>query len=229
MVYLDQRGCGRSEHSPTQDYSLNRLIEDIEELREFIGFQEWYEMGHSFGGILAVNYAERFPEGTKGIILSNATLHMVDSFGHQLNKGANLLGLEVRDLSTDDISSFMDSYFSILTQVLDKEVYYKFQFTNLENKKRVDLIDQYGLNSDPKFQQYVFSSGEYLQDFTSLSSDILKSVLIIAGEDDNAVGPKHHQLFNFPNSKTSVIDGSHHPYIENQLKFRDAILNFTKD
>lgn len=40
MVYLDQRGCGRSEHSPTQDYSLNRLIEDIEELREFIGFQE---------------------------------------------------------------------------------------------------------------------------------------------------------------------------------------------
>ena len=115
MVYLDQRGCGRSEHSPTQDYSLNRLIEDIEELREFIGFQEWYVMGHSFGGILAVNYAERFPEGTKGIILSNATLHLVDSFGHQLNKGANLLGLEVRDLSTDDISSFMDSYFSILT------------------------------------------------------------------------------------------------------------------
>ena len=55
MVYLDQRGCGRSEHSPTQDYSLNRLIDDIEELRIFLGIEEWFVLGHSFGGILAVN------------------------------------------------------------------------------------------------------------------------------------------------------------------------------
>ena len=60
MVYLDQRGCGRSEHSPTQDYSLSRLIDDIEELRVFLRIEEWFVMGHSFGGILAVNYAHRF-------------------------------------------------------------------------------------------------------------------------------------------------------------------------
>jgi len=52
MIYLDQRGCGRSEHSPTQDYSLSRIIDDIEELRKFLGVNEWYVMGHSFGGIL---------------------------------------------------------------------------------------------------------------------------------------------------------------------------------
>lgn len=40
MVYLDQRGSGRSEHSPTQDYSLSRLIDDIEELRIFLGLSE---------------------------------------------------------------------------------------------------------------------------------------------------------------------------------------------
>lgn len=31
MIYLDQRGCGRSEHSATQDYSLKRILGDIEE------------------------------------------------------------------------------------------------------------------------------------------------------------------------------------------------------
>ncbi|WP_249872676.1 alpha/beta fold hydrolase [Oceanobacillus saliphilus] len=229
MVYLDQRGCGRSENSPAQDYSLSRIIADIEELRIFLGVNEWYVMGHSFGGILAVNYAERYPEGTKGIILSNVTLNMIDSFGHQINKGSNVIGIEVRDLSTNNISSFIDSYFSILTQLLDKETYFKFQYMDLDNKKSVDLIDQYGLNSDPIFQQYVFSSEEYFQDFTLLSKDILKPVLIIAGDYDDAVGPKHHQLFNFPNSKTRVINGGHHPYIENQLEFKDAILNFVKE
>lgn len=52
MVYLDHRGCGRSELSPSQNYSLDRLLNDIEELRIFLGINEWYVMGHSFGGIL---------------------------------------------------------------------------------------------------------------------------------------------------------------------------------
>jgi len=122
----------------------------------------------------------------------------------------------------------MDSYFSILIQLLDKERYFKFQYMDFENKKSVDLMDQHGLNSDPMFQQYVFSSEEYFQDFTLLSNNILKPVLIIAGDYDDAVGPKHQQLFNFPKFKIRVISGSHHPYIENQLEFKDAILNFVK-
>ena len=104
MVYVDQRGCGRSEYSLNQDYSLTRLIDDMEELREFLGIEEWFVMGHSFGGILAVNYAHRFPDRTKGLILSNVTLNMFSSFGHQIKKGSNVLGLEVKDVSTNSIT-----------------------------------------------------------------------------------------------------------------------------
>ena len=96
MVYLDQRGCGRSEHSATQDYSLDRLIDDVEELRAYLGISEWLVMGHSFGGILAVSYAHRFPERTKGIILSNATLNLFSSFSHQINKGSDILGVTMK-------------------------------------------------------------------------------------------------------------------------------------
>lgn len=227
MVYLDQRGCGRSEHSSTQDYSLSRLIDDIEELRIFLGLSEWYVMGHSFGGILAVNYTKRFPERTKGIILSNVTLNMFDSFEHQIQKGSNILGVEKKQMEWKNLESFMDTFYSILSKLMGIEEYFKLQYLDLKNKKIVDKIDE-GLNSDPNFQQYVFSSDEYFQDFTLLTKQIIRLVLVISGRFDNAVGPSHHHFFKFKNPKVRILESSHHPYIESQLEFKDAILNFTK-
>lgn len=135
MVYLDQRGCGQSEHSSIKEYSLNRLIDDIEELRIFLGIEEWLVMGHSFGGILAVKYAQRFPERTKGLILSNVTLNLFHSFRHQIQRGSIKLGVDIGDLSTENLELFMDTYYSILIQLLEKEEYFKFQYRNLEKRK----------------------------------------------------------------------------------------------
>ncbi|HWL24348.1 MAG TPA: alpha/beta hydrolase [Ureibacillus sp.] len=227
MVYLDQRGCGRSEHSPTQNYSLKRLVDDIEELRIFLGISEWYVIGHSFGGILAVNYAKRFPERTKGIILSNVTLNMFDSFEQQINKGFDILGMEKKQIQRSNLESFMDTFYSILSKLMEKEEYYKLQYVDLENKKIVDKIDE-GLYSDPNFQHFVFSSEEYFQDFTLLTEHLTKPVLVITGKFDYAVGPGHHHTFKFKYPKLSILESSHHPYIENQLEFKEAILNFTK-
>lgn len=227
MVYLDQRGCGRSEHSSTQDYSLSRFLDDIEELRIFLGINEWYVMGHSFGGILAVNYAQRFPESTKGIILSNVSLNMFDSFEHQIQKGFDILGMEKKQILRSNLELFMDTFYSILSKLMEKEEYFKFQYMDLENKKYVDKIDE-GLKSDPNFQLYVFSSEEYFQDFSSLIEQLSRPVLVIAGKYDDAVGPTHHHTFKFKDPKVRLLESSHHPYIENQLEFKDAILYFIK-
>lgn len=228
MVYLDQRGCGRSEHSPIQDYSLSRIINDIEELRIFLGIEEWFVLGHSFGGILAVNYASHFPKRTQGLILSNVTLNMINSFRHQIQTGSDILGIEVKDLSIININSFMDTYYSILVKLLEREEYFKFQYMEIENKNSVDLIDQDDLNSDPNFQQYVFSSDEYFQDFISTTESIDKPVLVITGEYDHAVGPDHHKLFGFPNCEVKVLNSGHHPYIESRFDFKNAVLHFVK-
>lgn len=120
----------------------------------------------------------------------------------------------------------MDFYYSVLTRLIEKGQYFKFQYVDFENKEKMDLIDEEGLNSDPNFQQYVFSSEEYFQDFTALTNELKKPVLVIAGEYDNAVGPNHHQLFQFRNAEVSLLKSGHHPYIENQLEFKDAVLHF---
>lgn len=64
------------------------------------------------------------------------------------------------------------------------------------------------------------------EDFTTLTNEINKPVLVIAGEYDDAVSPNHHRLFKFKNSEVRVLKSAHHPYIENQLEFKDAIIKF---
>lgn len=52
MIYLDQRGVGRSSSPKDNNYSLKRIVNDFEELRNSLGIEQWLILGHSFGGIL---------------------------------------------------------------------------------------------------------------------------------------------------------------------------------
>ena len=56
MVYYDQRGCGRSSVATDKNYSLDRMVDDIEDIRRSLGEEKVYLLSHSFGGILAVSY-----------------------------------------------------------------------------------------------------------------------------------------------------------------------------
>ncbi len=39
MIYLDERGSGRSERPVNRDYSMATLVQDVEALRRSLGFQ----------------------------------------------------------------------------------------------------------------------------------------------------------------------------------------------
>ena len=60
MIYLDERGSGRSERPANRDYSLATLVQDVEALRRSLGLPKLSVMGHSFGGTIALEYAARF-------------------------------------------------------------------------------------------------------------------------------------------------------------------------
>ncbi|PAD84684.1 hypothetical protein CHH57_03595 [Niallia circulans] len=228
MIYLDQRGCGRSEHSLSHDYSLNRLIMDLEELRISLGINKWYIMGHSFGGILAVNYAARFPEHTIGLILANVTLNMYESFEYQINRGLEILQEQRNIFPSDPLEDYIELFYSTLFKLIENGRYDHFQYTDIDKKKEVDMIDK-ELRTDAYFQKKIFSLKEYFDDFTELLREIQKPTLIIAGKSDHAVGTNHHLTFPCENAVIHYINGGHHPYIENQDAFKEAVLSFVND
>src|SRR5688500_6714578 len=75
MVYVDQRGSGKS--PDVQDYHLDRITQDFEEVRQALGVDKLCLIAHSFGGILAVDYAKRHPQHVSELILVNITLHFL--------------------------------------------------------------------------------------------------------------------------------------------------------
>jgi proline iminopeptidase len=68
MVYLDQRGSGRSERPWNRAYSMQLLVEDLEAVRRLLGVQKIGVIGHSFGGALALEYAAKYPEHVSALM-----------------------------------------------------------------------------------------------------------------------------------------------------------------
>lgn len=63
LVLFDQRGAGRS--TPSAELAGNTtaaLIEDLERIREHLGFDRWMVAGGSWGSCLALAYAQAYPE-----------------------------------------------------------------------------------------------------------------------------------------------------------------------
>ena len=70
VVYYDQRGRGRSaEGVRPGDVSLRSEIEDLERVRREFGLESVAVLGHSWGGVLAMEYAVRHPERVSHLIL----------------------------------------------------------------------------------------------------------------------------------------------------------------
>ncbi|TDQ42973.1 alpha/beta fold hydrolase [Aureibacillus halotolerans] len=225
MVYLDQRGCGRSGHSTDKHYSLDRLIQDIEELRQFLGVKSWCIMGHSFGGILAVTYTQKYPEQVDGLILLNATLHFSDSLNHQINQCNEWLGLSSNSPMIENTSTLMNTFMTTIRKAIEKDVFYKLQYENINTKYEMDKIDT-RINSDPEFQKYIFASSDFFKDFTTVSAEIKVMTLVVTGKHDHAIGPTHYQRFQFQDAMICQLNCAHHPYAEDQKELRKAVFAF---
>ena len=62
-------------------------------------------------------------------------------------------------------------------------------------------------------------AAEYHVDFTPRTKAVLSPVLVIARDQDHAIGPEHYRLFQFPHQTVQHIDGSHLLYYENSEVF----------
>ncbi len=70
LVYYDQRGRGRSAGDvQPEDVSITSEIEDLESVRRHFGLDSVAVLGHSWGGVLAMEYATRHPDRVSHLIL----------------------------------------------------------------------------------------------------------------------------------------------------------------
>jgi proline iminopeptidase len=72
LIYYDQRGRGKSAANVRpEDVTIESEIEDLELLREYFRLESVAVLGHSWGGLLAMEYAIRHPNHVSHLILMN--------------------------------------------------------------------------------------------------------------------------------------------------------------
>ena len=69
LVFYDHRCNGRSECADIASMTWENLTADADQLRQKLGFERWAVLGHSFGGMVALEYALRYPHSLSHLVL----------------------------------------------------------------------------------------------------------------------------------------------------------------
>ncbi|EAZ94512.1 proline-specific peptidase [Flavobacteria bacterium BAL38] len=74
FIYYDQLGCGNADNpNDISMWDLARYVEEVEQVRIALNLNKdnFYLLGHSWGGILAMEYSLKYQNNMKGLIISN--------------------------------------------------------------------------------------------------------------------------------------------------------------
>jgi proline iminopeptidase len=74
IYYYDQLGCNNSDHPDDPSlWTLPRYLNEVEEVRRGLGLDNFILYGHSWGGILGMEYALNYQQHLRGLVISNMT------------------------------------------------------------------------------------------------------------------------------------------------------------
>jgi len=74
MYYYDQLGCNNSDQPDDPSlWTLDRYTTEVEEVRRALGLTDFVLYGHSWGGVLAIEYALSHQKNLRGLVISDMT------------------------------------------------------------------------------------------------------------------------------------------------------------
>ncbi|HYZ64583.1 MAG TPA: alpha/beta fold hydrolase [Acetobacteraceae bacterium] len=75
LVYFDHRGQGRSARGDPTRYTLDENVEDMEALRRYLGLGKIVSIGTSYGGMVGMAHAARYPDAVSHLVLVVTAAH----------------------------------------------------------------------------------------------------------------------------------------------------------
>lgn len=228
VVYLDQRGVGRSASAKDGNYSMDRMAADFEDVRKSLGYKNWLTLGHSFGGILQMGYAQRYPDAQIGMLMINCTLDITQTCCESwFPKAAEFAEEEFISCEKDSLQPLerMDYY---IGKLREKKVFWKMAYRDQKNEAVMDSTYEGFDNWNYDFGNAAMSNPEYWKNFKPLTSEIETPVLFFYGSKDWMIGPEHYRDVQFPNMMLYKSEVGHIPFLEAKEDLMKAIVAFTR-
>lgn len=122
LYFYDQLGCGLSDRpDDTGLWTLPRYLDELEEVRAALGLDKVVLYGHSWGGILGIEYALRHPERLSGLVISNMSASIADYVGYIAKLRASLPEAARKEL--DRLEAAGQSESEAYTAIVERELY----------------------------------------------------------------------------------------------------------
>ncbi len=233
VVFYDQLGCGKSDRpSDSSLWTIERHVEELKSLIKHLGFEQVYLLGHSWGTIVALEYAVKYPKKLEAVVFASSCI----SVPKWIEDSKRL----IKDLKKEDqraikIGNQLGEYHSKDYQKASNEYYKKFICRAEPKPKELILSDKL---SGPEVYLHMWGPNEFtllgsLKDYDG--SKKLKSVnipvLVTCGRYDEGT-PESSEYYAsiLSNSTLSVIeDCAHFPHVEQKNEYLKVLNTFLND
>ncbi|MES9695860.1 alpha/beta fold hydrolase [Bacillus sp. JJ927] len=233
VVYYEQRGCGRSEApKDDNDYSINTLIEDLEELRKRLNAEKINLLGYSFGGQLYLEYALKYPKNVETMVLQAPLLDDFDDMYTvqiegflQVTKGKMKEKILIISNSEIPLKEKNNQVWSIVdTETVDRLLFKNEEFAKLNRS----LWEESKLNNTGKMSKVIFETKSTLPLIERIKDLEAETCVIVGAHDYNTgVGMSSRITRQMKKSKLVIFENSaHFPDIEETNKVYETIIEF---
>jgi proline iminopeptidase len=228
LVFYDHRCNGRSAGAPVSSMTWENLTADAEALRQELGFERWAVLGHSFGGMVALEYALRYPASLSHLILLDT---QGDSWWPQHNAADLLARRGCKPKKVELVRRWFNGeftpreYLPIALRIGDVYCHGSFWWLTA----RDGIRGQWRQKLRP--EAWIFAGRQLWPGWTVMDrlGEISVPTLVMAGRDDVLSPPEHQgQLAaGIPHARLQIIErAGHEPYSERPAEVMAATRNF---
>jgi proline iminopeptidase len=217
LLYVDERGQGRSERVDPTTLSLDVFARDVDLLAEALGLERFALLGHSFGAIIATKHA---------IEIGTADAYVISGGGDastalQADVGASLEGMGE---AAGPIAASWEQEKTVATEDELKEllrVQMPFHFAG-------DPPPGYGLDTigTPDVLRHFANIGYGDFDYAPDLDRVSKPTLVIVGEQDRTTTPRAARALHegIVDSRLVVLPGvGHMSFVETPEPYIEAV------
>ncbi|MGW2559467.1 alpha/beta fold hydrolase [Streptomyces sp. NPDC001514] len=229
LVKLDLRGTGDSAvPADPATYRCDRLVDDVEALREHLGLDRADFLAHSASGNLAVLYAAAHPARVRSLTLVTPSLRALGVVGTDQDL-RDAAALRRGEPWYDDAQAALDEYFGgrdprEVWSAIEPLIYGRWDDTAREHA----AADAHQVNPQARSAYYTdaaFDPAATVKALTALEAP----VLVLAGEYDGGPTPTRARegAALFPHAEVAVQAGAaHYPWLDGPGAFRRTVAAF---
>lgn len=212
LVYIDNRGSGNSDKTGKDTYTLEQNTDDMEALRKHLGLDKIVVLGQSYGGMLGMRYAIKYPNSVKALILitTSASYQALEDSKEILRQRGTPEQIKFGEVLWEgafESNEQLEDFFRVFTPL------YSYQF-DPNDPEQIKASEDAFARVQYSYEALNMGFAGFLRtmDQTPDLHKIKVPTLVIGAKHDWITPPKYSEIMaeKIPNSKLVIMQNSSH-------------------